>query len=184
MRIDARVGKLLGVAVLYALGGALCNSLANWVAQLMNHFGWFPPLGVFGLFPVAIPFTLISVALFLRTWKAVLSALLNLVVYPAAYAIAQQMAHSEWPIPGLFLAGFAGGLGVALADSICQPKLFTFEHLGAAAFIGMITAWTFFMSSFAEVALYVVWQASVGTYLYYVCTDGRKSAEVADTPQG
>lgn len=187
MRFDARVGKVLGVAVLYALCGVLSSYLGDWGDR------FFKGLGLDILTP--LPFALISAALFLRTWKAVLAVPLNCAAWVAAYNIAGQMYGSGGPYFGkayfaVCLAGLAGGLGVALADSICHPTLFAPKHLGCAAFIGAVAGLPFGFSvdngnvPWALPCFFAIWQASVGTYLYYVCTDGRKSAEVADTPHG
>jgi hypothetical protein len=187
------VRKLLGVAALYALGGALTPYLWDWADRFLKTW----TLNSFdvsrdALTPLA--FALLSAVFFLRSWRAVLSVPLNWAAWLGAYHIALQMEQSGGPYFGktffeMCLAGFAGGLGVALADSICHRKLVAPKNLSGAALIGTLAALPFgfwfhgYQAPWHAPCSFAIWQASVGTYLYYVCTDGRKSAEMTDSPQ-
>ena len=186
LRFDARVGKLLGVAVLYAICGAVSFYSADWGDRF---FKW---LGLDILTP--LPFALLSAALFLRSWRAVAAVPLNCAAWVAAYHIAVQVYGSG----GLYfgrayfatcLAGLAGGLGVALADSICCTRLLAPIRLIAAGFIGAVAGLPFGFSvgngnvPWVSPCSFAIWQASMGTYLYYVCTQSREGTKAADSPQ-
>jgi hypothetical protein len=133
---------------------------------------------------VPVPFALLSVVLFLRSYKAVISVPLNVVVWWVAYEFFASPKTSPWPIPPLLVAGAVGGLGVALSDSICCPRLLSPKRLSYAALIGLAAAVPFVVLSLKAIVSHIegpffiillalstgVWQASVGSYLY-ICTD-------------
>ena len=183
MHFNVRVAKLLGVAVLYAFGGVLCEYLQQRQHQFTGYWG--PNSDLLDLSLGALPFVVLSVALFLRTWKAVLSAPLNIAVWALTSTFAADFGRthagdirSVWV--GLCLAGLAGGLGVALADSICHPILLAPRYLAGAACIGTVAGvpfglWCFGFVTFvgAWMCALVIWQASMGTYLYSACTHGK-----------
>jgi hypothetical protein len=189
LRFDARVGKVLGVAALYALGGVLSAYLPDWAERVFKGFALSA-----GDVLTPLAFALISAALFLRSWRAVAAVPLNCAAWVAAYHIAVRVYGSG----GLYfgkayfatcLAGLAGGLGVALADSICCTRLLAPIRLIAAGFIGAVVGLPFGFSvdngnvPWVSPCSFAIWQASVGTYLYYVCTQSRQRAEVVGSPQ-
>jgi hypothetical protein len=186
---NVRIGKLLGVAALYALGGVLSAYLPDWAERVFKGFALSA-----GDVLTPLAFALISAALFLRSWKAVLAVPLNCAAWVAAYHIAVQVYGSG----GLYfgrayfatcLAGLAGGLGVALADSICCTRLLAPIRLIAAGFIGAVAGLPFGFSvgngnvPWVSPCSFAIWQASMGTYLYYVCTQSREGTKAADSPQ-
>lgn len=176
-----RVRAIAGVAALYAVCGAVSSVLAAFGTSLV----WKWPLNATeALTPM--PFALLSGALLLgTTWKTVPAVLVTCAAWLAAHSIAVRTVNIGSPYFGFCLAGLAGGLGVALADSICRPKLLAPKHLAAAALIGSAAglpfgAWAMRSESatyLAYMGSFAIWQASVGTYLYAVCTHGRECAE-------
>jgi hypothetical protein len=176
------------VAVLFWVGGSLSWVLSSWTDRIFASWLPFPikaPLTTLtNLSMVPIPFALLSVALFLRSWRAAIAVPLNVVVWWCAYGLCGPPS-SPWPIPPLFVAGAVGGLGVALSDSMCCPRLLSPKRLLYAALIGLGAAAPFFVLSLRAVIPRIggpflvillalstgVWQASVGSYLYLVCTD-------------
>lgn len=182
-----RVGKLVGVAALYALGGVLSYYLADWGDRLFKGRSLYH-LSVSAIVLMPLPFALLSAALFLRNRKAVLSVPLNCAAWAAAYAIAIQLAANGGAYFAMayyracLAAGFVGGLGVVLADSICHPRLLALKHLGAAALIGAVAGLPFASDDWPAACDFAIWQASMGTYLYFVCTGGGETVATANTP--
>jgi hypothetical protein len=180
--------RILQVAALYAVCGVFSANLGAWGAPLLK--GW--PLDATEVL-TPLPFALLSGALLLGTsWKAVPAALLNCATWLAAYSIAMRTVSNSSPYFGMCLAGFAGGLGVALADSICHPELLAPKRLAGAVLIGSVAglpfgAWASSSNgaaSWAWMCSFAIWQASMGTYLYFVCTRGRECEEVVNSQQG
>jgi hypothetical protein len=150
----------------------LSPSLVPWLARLVAEE------------VIALPFALLSAALLFRSWKGALAVALHLVVWEAAYVLASPTMHGVllWFVP----SGLVGGLGVALADSICLPRLRSLKHLGGAAVVGSIAAVPFYFlldlplgklignPLLAVACGFAIWQAAVGTYLYMGCFIGQE----------
>jgi hypothetical protein len=168
--------KLLGVAVLFAVGGAASFFLSAPMDHYLESWLPFPLLSHFSMIP--IPFALLSVLLFLRSWKAAVSVPLNVAVWCAAYAIATPQSGLDSNLH-IFLAGLVGGFSVALSDTICCPRLLSPKYLSYAATVGLLAAFPFVLvSEFGHSAegpplgillpfSFAIWQAAVGTCLYW-----------------
>ena len=174
-----RVLTLLGVAALYAIGGFSCAEVADQLRIALPKLPFNP------FFYVPLPFAILSAALFLRTAKAWLAAPLNVAAFPVALgvlAFLDAIAAPFWA--RMCLAGATGGLLLALADSICHPRLLSQSSLPPAVYIGAIVALPFaayesswkidcsgdFWCTWGLQCSFAIWQASLGTYLYAVCT--------------
>jgi hypothetical protein len=175
--------------MLFLVGGLLAPVFSNVTDSILAKCLAFPiryPFTVVAnLSFVPVVFVLLSLVLFLSSWKAAISAMLNIIVWWGAYALSVSQKTSPWPINPILLAGALGGFGVTLSDSLCYPQLLSLRRLSCAALIGLAGAVPFAVLSMQSVrcciepaALGVVivlgfgiWQASIGTYLYCVCTE-------------
>lgn len=171
---------LLAVALLYALSGHLSVLLALTCGRPLS-LGWHDAMGLDNcLFP--LPFALLSTMLLLRSWKALICVPLNVLIWFLALRIVT--LETAQPRPSLFFirlfaAGLVGALGVAVADSICQPGLRRLKRLWIVALIGAASAWLgFYLGSYYWLVMGVAtaWQVAVGTYLYFACS-GRETEE-------
>lgn len=155
------------------------------------------PGSIYLLLPLAvaaIPFALLCVALFLRSRRAWVSVILNAAVWPgASYLtyIAGSWAFRTFGETGHRTAGFVifplagalGAVGVTLADAIVCRRLFAPRCLAIAAGLGAIGVClarlpfdASLYNALEELATVVVWQAFVGTYLYWECAERGRTA--------
>jgi hypothetical protein len=188
MRKMANIRAIVRAALLFALGGALSYPLSMFFdppfrdlshSYIMTHLPVLP-----------VPFACLSIALFLRTWKACLAAPLNIVVWLAAYALELKGDGSGQDQFYILFAGIVGGLGLAFSDSLCCRSLRTLKCLSVAASIGLIAAVPFALidanasnigGNSVGVGLmcsFALWQGSIGAYLYFICAQSDES-EVA-----
>jgi hypothetical protein len=182
-----RMKRILQVAALYAVCGALSSHSGALGAPLLRRW----PLDATEVL-TPLPFALLTGALLLGTsWKAVPATLLQCAAWLAAYSTAIRTVSNSSPYFGWCLAGFVGGLGVVLADSICHPRLLAPKHLAATALMGSVAGLPFAVwsqysnaaSSWAWMCCFAIWQAGVGTYRYVVCTHGTERAEVVNAQE-
>jgi hypothetical protein len=188
------VRKSLRAAILFAVGGALAFLLSNFIHPMLPR--WARLQGITDLTVIPIPFAVLSAVLFLRTWKALAAVPLNVMVWFVAYAISRQGSDRAQDNFWILVAGVVGGVGVALSDSVCCPHLLSPKRLSLVAFIGFVAAVPFaalkanalIIGSPAIGVLilcaFALWQASVGTYLYIVCTQRERMDETSDMAKG
>jgi hypothetical protein len=82
----------------------------------------------------------------------------------------------DWsrPFLSMSLAGLTGALGVTLASATCRKYLLRFRFLAGAALVGFLAAmpfgtWDPSRDPEPELICFGIWQAGVGTYLFWVC---------------
>ena len=183
--------RYAGVAILFALCGA-------WSAQFFRMRGGSDRL----ICTLPLPFAVLCGLLFIRTVRAILTVPLMVAVWLAAYSAATmvglQTPNEAYLLP-VAVGGLVGGLGIALAASICHRGLLSPRHLLAAALTGCVGAlpFGFWLKSYylhlggwpdplQPVRLqyaFAIWQAAVGTCLYAVCTRAKKKA-LPENPEG
>ncbi len=81
------------------------------------------------------------------------------------------------------LGGLIGALGITLTSATCRKYLIQFRFLAGAALVGILAAIPFGSSrlwgerhSVREMLCFGIWQAGVGTYLFWVCRRQDSSA--------
>jgi hypothetical protein len=173
------VTNLLPVTAFFAFTG-------TWSAALCER-SITPEAG--NLFLVPLPFALPAAILLLRSWRAVIAAPLFVIVWLVAYFSAFFGGITFVP---MLIGGAAGALGLALSCRLAlaryrgpeRPAVFTSENLRVAAILGGVAALPFqiCLSSremgvaaktweFRELSVcFSVWQALVGSYIYWVCS--------------
>jgi hypothetical protein len=185
MLSSARMKRIVEVAAEYAASGAL-SSIVGFMGEPLFKGG---PLGSIVIL-TPLPFVWLSLALLFGARRRYLAAALTYAAWLAAYAVATRLVSVGTPYFGMCLAGFVGGLGVTLADSICHLRLLGLKYLVGGALIGSAAAlpfgaWTanFNNATWAWACSFVIWQSSMGTYLYAICISGAKSADVVDSQE-
>jgi len=144
MSVSARNVTLFGVAALYATGAI--SSL--YIAEAIWHLS---PIYRTELMPecfnsanfCALIFSLLSAALFMRTWKAALTTPLTIGVWVVSFTVYCKLAASGSPLLGLSLAGATGGFGLVATDSLCHPRLLLPKHLATATAVGWLAGYAF-----------------------------------------
>jgi len=74
-----RILQLAGVALAFAV----CGALSLFFPTVLPPQLYSPnaPVSMDGMLPMGVPFALLSAALFLRSWRAIISVLLNVAVW-------------------------------------------------------------------------------------------------------
>lgn len=94
------------------------------------------------------------------------------------------------PFLPMSLAGLTGALGVTLASATCRKYLLRFRFLAVAALSGFLVAapfgdsrewWSLLRDPVREMLCCGIWQAGVGTYLFWVC---RRQDSASDRAPG
>jgi hypothetical protein len=191
MAFPLRVAKVFAVAILYALGALTSIYLVNRDWQFVK--GWaLSPLLMF----TPLPFIALSVILFMRTWKAALIIPLNFIAWSIAYTIASHLSNDSAtylvsPYLITCLASITGGLGVTAADSLSHSRLLSSRYVVGALLITAIAGLPFgTMDASVSRGFWnwarslIVWQSSLGTYLYYVCTSDGDGHEKRRSQKG
>jgi hypothetical protein len=152
---------------------------------------------------IPLPFAVPAAVLLLRSWRAALAAPLFVVVWLVAYGCAHLGLVTFLP---MLIGGLVGALGLALSCRLAlalywgagRPAGFTSENLRAAAILGCVAALPFQIRlssrgmgitaatwEFRELAIcFAVWQALVGSYLYWLCARSLDGASAAPTESG
>jgi hypothetical protein len=177
--------KPTGVALLFALCGALSASLTDPYLPTKG-----PSLGE------SLPFAfLLFVVLLTPKTAGILAIPLSVAAWLAAYLVAVlAMTSGLGPFISVCVGGAAGGLGVTLCAATGQHRLLSSEYLILAAAIGGASAlpFGFWLRSFVVHTrdplqplrlryAFAIWQAAVGTYLYVVCAQLKKSIPPEDS---
>jgi hypothetical protein len=172
--------RTTGVALLFAICGALSSFCMN------AHS---PDEG--SLLAVPLPFAVLLFFLLLAPKAAwLLTVPLNVGTWLVAYWITIfMMVNICGPLLSMFIGGLAGSLGVTLCTAMGYPLLLrSTKYLTSAAAIGGVCALPFgfwwlsrstgeynLLTSIYFRCAFAIWQAAVGTYLYVVCRELRKS---------
>ena len=153
--------KLILVAVLFAGAGVISELLMGTV--LTKTF--------LGVAPAVLPFAILAAVLCVRpAWRMPIAAILICAVWAGAFWIAVAL-DQRTPHANMYVAGFAGGLGVTISTAIGCRKLIRARPLLLLAVTGAVGAIPFQWPLFTEndwgmVVAFAIWQAGVGTLLY------------------
>ncbi len=157
----SRTGKLLLAAVLFAAAGVLSELILG-----TGISDWF-----LGVAPGVIPFAILAAVLCVRPkLRMVITAILICAVWAGAFWVAVAL-DQRTPHANMFVAGFLGGLGVAVATGIGCRNLFRARPLLMLAAAGAVAAIPFQWPGFTEgdvgmAVAFAIWQGVVGTLLY------------------
>lgn len=152
---------------------------------------------------IPLPFAVPAAVLLLRSWRAILAAPLFVVIWLVAYACAWFGRITFLP---MLIGGLVGALGLALSCRLAlaryrgpeRPAVFTSENLRSLAILGCVAALPFQIRlssremdiggatwEFLELAIcFAVWQALVGSYLYWVCSQYLDGVRLVITESG
>jgi hypothetical protein len=170
--------RYVGVALLFAICGDL--SAEHLLSGFPDHWVTMLP----------IPFAVLCVVLFLRTWRAVFAVPLIVAVWLASSWVADFVGmDSRYDLAPGCVGGLIGGIGLVLCVSTCYGRLISPKYLfggavigsvGALAFAPWVTLFKSHLNSYTPnppLLAFAIWQAAMGTYLYAICTNADKKAQ-------
>jgi hypothetical protein len=164
--------RYLLLAIAFGLSGALSAWLLSFNSDGPWLWGW----------PVALPFAILSVTLWVRSLKfALIIVVLEAVVWQAAFRGAVSLAGLG-NYASVCIGGFIGGAGVAASMGLRYRELF--PKTGWAALLGAVAALPFGLwlrldsgpeSSQLPLLMlcFAVWQIATGLFLHRTCSRGR-----------
>jgi hypothetical protein len=153
--------KLIIAALLFAGAGALTELLAG--TPLTKTF--------LGVAPAVLPFAILATLLCVRPALLMpLVVILICAVWAGAFWLAVALDRGDSYL-NMFVAGLAGGLGVAAATAIGCRRLIHIKSFCLLASAGTLAAAPFHWQVFpqddaAMFCAFAIWQSLVGTLLY------------------
>ncbi|MGA7926082.1 MAG: hypothetical protein WCA20_08805 [Candidatus Sulfotelmatobacter sp.] len=180
--------RYVAVALLFALCSVVC------VPHFLSEFPFLPSLSDRML---PLPFALLCAVLFLRTWRLIFAVPLMFGVWFVSVGVGFYVGvivarYSLSLLPGC-AGGLIGGVGLVLCVATCYPRLFSWRQLLRGAAVGAVGAFpfTFWVAKYFDsnsssatvvarpllLCAFVIWQVTVGTYLYAICTEANRNIQ-------